>query len=169
MAEQVEADAAVLQHGLLHCRLPPQQGTQVRQQFLEAERLGQIVVGAEVEALDAVLDRVARAEDHHRFVEAGLAPFAQQVEPVAVGQAQVEHDGVVTGFAQGIARLAAGRCPGCGIAALGQPLLQELTQAAFILHDQYFHGLRRCVAWFQSSAEFPGPCLTEKSFRKPSG
>src|SRR6185437_12531014 len=84
VTQQIHAYAAMGDHGLLYRRLAPQQGTYVGEQFIEAEGLGQVIVGAEVETLDAILHRVARAEDEHGLVEAGAAPFREQVQAVAV-------------------------------------------------------------------------------------
>ena len=49
---------------------PPCQGAHARFQLVEVERLGQVVVGAGVEAEDAVAHRAARGEDQHRRVAA---------------------------------------------------------------------------------------------------
>ena len=91
---------------------------------------GEVVVGAEIEALDAVLHRVARAQDEHRLLEAALAPLAQQVEAIAVGQTEVEDDEVVSGLAERVARLAAGARAGDRVGALREPLLEELRRGA---------------------------------------
>ena len=68
-------------------------GADARQQFFQVERLGDVVVGAEVEALQLVgLLRARRQHDDGR-----LAPFPQephQFEAVAAGEHDVEHDEV---------------------------------------------------------------------------
>ncbi len=45
---------------------PAQDGLDAQQQLLRLEGLGQIVVGAELEALDAVVGQAAGGEDQHR-------------------------------------------------------------------------------------------------------
>ncbi len=45
----------------------------------------------------------ARRQNHHRHFEAGLAPAAEDFEPVDLGQPEIEDDGVV-GF--GLAKIA---------------------------------------------------------------
>ena len=60
-----------------------------------ANGLAEIVVGAGVEAGDAVLDRAARGEDQHRRADAGLAQAAQQLAAVRVRQTEVEDDQIV--------------------------------------------------------------------------
>src|SRR5262245_32329533 len=42
------------------CGASPQQGSQPSKQFVEIERLGQVIVGADVKPHDAVLHRIAR-------------------------------------------------------------------------------------------------------------
>jgi hypothetical protein len=61
-----------------------------RRQFVHAERLHHVVVGADVQAEHALLELAARGERDHRRLVAAPAQAAQQVEPIAVGQAQVE-------------------------------------------------------------------------------
>src|SRR5690348_18460431 len=62
VAQEVELDAAVLEHGLLDLGLAAKLRAHAREQLLEAEGLGKIIVGPEVEALDPVLHGIARAE-----------------------------------------------------------------------------------------------------------
>jgi len=69
---------------VLDARLPAQQRAQPGQQFRQTEGLGQIIIRAKVQALDAILDRVARTQDDDRLIEAAAAPLAQQFESVAV-------------------------------------------------------------------------------------
>ena len=70
----------------------PQHCAQARDHLRAAERLDDIVVGAELEADDPVGLGPARGEHDHRHV-GGAAQLAQHVAPVAVGQHEVEqHD-----------------------------------------------------------------------------
>ena len=62
------------------------QRAQPRQHLLDPERLGHVVVGAAVDALDLLVPAAARGQDQHRHGEPGLAPAAQQrqaVDPAA--------------------------------------------------------------------------------------
>jgi hypothetical protein len=72
------------------CRRPQAAGPA----FLQAERLGHVVVTARGYAGDAVLDRVARGQEQHTYVRVVRAESAQHVEAVDVGQHHVEHDDV---------------------------------------------------------------------------
>ncbi len=69
----------------------PQHGLHASGQLARAERLGHVVVGAELEAGDAVGLVVARGQHDHRQARAG-ADAAADLEAVDAGQADVEHD-----------------------------------------------------------------------------
>ena len=73
---------------------------QPRDELGERERLDEVVVGAAVEAGDAVLDRVARGEHEHGRPDAVVAQAAADLEAVDAGQHHVEHDRVVVGGAR---------------------------------------------------------------------
>ena len=63
----------------------------IRQKLLALERLHEVIVGAGVEALDAVVQVGARGEDQHRDIVVGAAP--QHLDAVQFREAQVEdHD-----------------------------------------------------------------------------
>ena len=84
-----------------------QQRADARQHLLEMEGLGDIVVGAGIEALDLVAPAVARGEDEDRHGAAGPPPGFQHRDAVHLRQADVEDDRVVgLGFAEKVALLA---------------------------------------------------------------
>ena len=68
---------------------------QARQHLLHMERLGDVVVGAGVDALDLVAPPVAGGQDQDRHRAPGLAPRFEDRDAVALGQADVEHDSVI--------------------------------------------------------------------------
>jgi hypothetical protein len=86
------------------------------------ERLGDIIVGAGVDALDLVAPPVAGGQDQDRHRASGLAPGLEDRDAVAFGQADVEHDRVV----------------GLGVAA--KPALLAVESAV----DRIARGLERC-------------------------
>ena len=65
-----------------------------REQLLERERLDDVVVGARVEAGDAVADGVARGQHQHRHPAAPRPQAAADDEPVDARHEHVEDDGV---------------------------------------------------------------------------
>ena len=66
----------------------------VREQHARLDRLGDELVGAQLEAQHAVEVLVARGEDHDRRGRAARAQLAADVEAVAPRQHHVEHDQV---------------------------------------------------------------------------
>ena len=74
---------------------PAQESADARQQFLEGERLDEVVVGAAVQAGDLVGRRIPRRQHQHRQREALLAELPAESEPVDAGQHDVEDQQVV--------------------------------------------------------------------------
>lgn len=70
-------------------------GAQARQQFVQFERLDDVVVGAAVQAADAVAELVARGHQQHRGGVVALAQRAQQRQAGLAGQADVQQDQLV--------------------------------------------------------------------------
>ncbi len=92
-------------------------GAQPGQQFGHVEGLDQVVVCAEVEALDAVGQGVARCHNDDRQGR-GAAQMLEHVQPRAIGQVEVErHRGIGAGR-QGLDRRVTRLRPVGGIAAL---------------------------------------------------
>ena len=73
----------------------PQQRAQPRPQFLERERLGQVVVGAGVQPGDPVGHQVSRGQHQDRGVVAACPDHAAHLEPARLGHEDVEHDGIM--------------------------------------------------------------------------
>ncbi len=118
---------------------PPQLRLQPRHQFLQRERLHQVVVGAAAQAMNPVVQAAARGQDQNRDRIVGAPDLAQQLEPVAVGQAEVENQRGVKGAPQNAARLF-DRRQDVGLVARGpQALHQEFGKFLIILDDQQSH------------------------------
>ena len=77
-----------------------------RQQFARAERLGQVVVGAHLQADDAIGFLAARGQHDDRDVGVGAQRAAQR-EAVVAGQHEVEHDQVECALVQRLPHRAA--------------------------------------------------------------
>ena len=103
-------------------RRAPQQRPDPRQHLLHVERLGDIVVGARIHAGHLVAPALARREDEHRHLAVVAPPLLEHAQAVLLGQAEIEHDGVigfgiaeempllaVEGGIDGIARIAQSR------------------------------------------------------------
>src|SRR5713101_3179058 len=74
-----------------------QMGAQASQQDIDAERLGDVVVGARFEAEDGVGVGVGGGQHDDRRAHALAAHQLAQLAAVHVGQADIEQDGVVMG------------------------------------------------------------------------
>ena len=83
-------------HGARRRRLAraAQDGADAGHHLLEAERLGDVVVAADGQALDLVVDRVPRREEDDGQLPAGVAQPPGDREAVHVGEHDVEDDEV---------------------------------------------------------------------------
>ena len=91
------SSSKVERFGVGGARAAPEQCAQPRLQLAHVERLDEVVVGAGVQAVDPVADRVARGEHEDRHAVAGRAQPPRHLEAVDVRQADVEHHGVRRG------------------------------------------------------------------------
>ncbi|MNT23429.1 hypothetical protein D3C72_1588480 [compost metagenome] len=93
--QRIDGDALVFEDRFRPSRGAPQQGADTRQQFVEIIRFQDVIVGARVEAGDALLDGVARRGHEDRRVELAQAHRAQHVEAILARQAQVQQHQVI--------------------------------------------------------------------------
>ena len=97
----VERDVAGDHHGRRVAGGAAHDRAQARQQFLHAEGLRQVIVGAGVDAVDALGPTATRGQDQHRHGAAVGAPALEHGEAIHARQAEIEDDGaVVLGVAQ---------------------------------------------------------------------
>lgn len=73
----------------------PEQGVQARHQLGKCEGLAQIVVGAGIEARDAIFNRSTGSENQHGQIHASLAQAPEQLTTVRIRETQVEDHHVV--------------------------------------------------------------------------
>jgi hypothetical protein len=139
---RVQGDGAALPQCAGMRAQASQQGAQTRQQLFHVEGFGQIVVGSGIHARDFFMPGGSGGKDQHRHGAALSAPGAQHAQPVAHGQAQVQHRGVeALHLAQVLRRLAiGGRLH--GVAGLQQGLMQLLAQRGFVFNQQNSHALQ---------------------------
>ena len=79
---EVELQRGGADHRMRGAVAAPHDGAHARQQFAQLEGLQQVVVGAEVERLDAVVEPVARGEHQHGRGVAALAGAPQHLGAV---------------------------------------------------------------------------------------
>ena len=116
-------------------RAAAQQGPDPGQQLLALEGLDQVVVGAAVEAVDAILGLGPRGQHQDRHVALG-AQAAADLDPVEAGQAEVEDDQVgdeAGGHVEGVDAVG-GRLH--LVALLAQRAAQDVGDLGVVLDDQ---------------------------------
>ena len=135
----VELEIAHPEHRIADLLRPAAQRLDPREQLLERERLGDVVVGAGAERLHLEVHRVLRGEHQHRGRVAAVAQRAEHLEAVHPGQPQVEHDEVVPP-ARGETQPLHPVVHQVGlIALLLEPALDVLADGAIVLDDEDLH------------------------------
>ena len=161
MRGRIDHQVAAGQRGRARVLAAPHQRPQPREQLGELERLGHVVVGAEVEAIDAVGDTVAGGQHQDRRPAAAPAQPCAGVEPVHVGQPQVEHDRVVAGVQRPPDGIRAG-AGGIGrIPLLPQPAGDDLAQPGRVFDKQHPHA--PSVGPARPPGRIRGPVFTVRS------
>ena len=136
----VQLELAHAEHLVGLQRRAPQERAGAGEQLREGEGLGEVVVGAGVQAGHLVVDLVAGGEQQDRGGRPRGAHAAQHLEAVHAGQHDVQDDGVELGV-QGALQPS----PAVGLhrhheAGFAQALTDEAGDAAFVFHDEHAHG-----------------------------
>ncbi|MNP09640.1 hypothetical protein D3C76_1017540 [compost metagenome] len=128
-ARQVQRQVAEFQHLRRRlCRVAAaQHGAQACRELAWITGLGQVVVGAEFQAEDAVQRFAACGEHQHRQVGMFAAQLLEQLQAAAVGQHHVEDDGIRRAAGQRGARLGAVVAGAHAEAFLDQPGTQQFA------------------------------------------
>ena len=114
----------------------PQQRLDPAHQLAQPERLGQVVVGAELEADDLVDLVVARGEDEDRHLGPGRADAAEDLEAVDPGQPDVEDDEVGRLVGRDVEALLAGAGDGDLVAFLLEGVLDATRDGVLVFDDE---------------------------------
>lgn len=138
VAEQIELEIGELQRGGVRLGIAPMQRLEARGQLDERKGLGEIVVGAVLQAADAVVDIAECAQHQHRRGLAALAQRLQHLDAVHFRQHAVEDDGVERLLRRVEARASVGG-DFHGVAVARQALNQEVAHFRIVLDDQDFH------------------------------
>src|SRR5580765_8470034 len=117
----------------------PDDGLQARRQLARGERVDEVVVGAEVQASDPVLEVSAGRQRDHGAGAPALPQALQHDQAVERGERQVEHDGVIAfGGEQRVGlRAVVGRVD-C-VAVLLQRLGEPRGQLEAVFHQEQTH------------------------------
>jgi hypothetical protein len=143
----VEAEIPDRQHRWPVRAPPPDERAQSRTELAEAERLRQVVVGADVEPVDAIGDRVAGGEQQDRRPSIGCAEPAADLEAVDARQHHVEHDRVVVVLGPEPEAVGSVARYVDGVAVLAQATLEQGGHPRFVLDDEHAHQ-PRCYVRF---------------------
>ncbi len=106
------------------------------QELAQPERLGQVVVGAELEADDLVDLVVAGGQHEDRHLGAGRADAPKRLEPIDAGQAHVEHDEVGRLAGRDLQALLAGLGDADVVALLLEGVLDPASDGVLVFDDQ---------------------------------
>jgi hypothetical protein len=110
------------------------------EQLAERERLGEVVVGAAVQPVHAVVDRVTRREDQDRRFDVLGADRAAHLKAVDVGKGDLGDDRRVVGCGRPLDRLpAAGDVVGEDRTG-GHALDEDRPEALVVVGDEDSHG-----------------------------
>ncbi len=144
-------------------------GVDARDQLVLVERLGHVVVGAEAEAADLVLDAGEPGEDQDRRLDLGDAQRAQHLVAGHVRQVQIEQDDVVVVQLAEVDTFLA-EVGGVDVEALGfQHQLDRLSGGAVVLNQQHAHASplpRRVGLRSAGRRRRPSKTLWDKPSRK---
>ena len=105
----------------------------------ERERLRDVVVGPHVESPNPVADPVPSGEHQHRAPPSRLAQPPADLEPVEIGQHDVEDDHVIGVLGREPHRLASVTRDVDRVALLLEPALEEARHLRLVLHDEHAH------------------------------
>ena len=143
MRGNIDHDVADAQQRRVRALAParPQRGAHARQQFRDAERLGDVIIGAEIERRDLLGLLLARRQHDDRRV-ARLPRANDHRLAVHIRQPEVEHDGVRLEFVDLAKGLAPGRRLRYRIAARHQRRLQKALDLRLVIDNQYSLSVR---------------------------
>jgi hypothetical protein len=136
-AGQVEAEGAGAQQGRpVHGAGAAQDGLHAGDELQHGKGLHQVVVGPQAQALQAVDLLAAGGEQQHGHVVLAFAQEAEHLEPVQLGQHQVQHDEVRPPGRVG--RQGGHTVPGRldGVAFVAQVVEKQLAEGRLVLHHE---------------------------------
>ncbi len=156
-ADRIEHQVGDLEHFRPHlATFAADQRAQAGFQLLDRERLGQVVIGAETEAGELVVQRVACREHQHR---GGLARIVAQAtahfDAIQARQHQVEHHDVIAVFRRKAVAIQAVLCIVDFKAATFQVFPDHLGDVAVVFdHQHQAGGLLRLTHVIPSNFSF---------------
>ncbi len=137
-------DVANLDPAVLRTAEPSFNHAQSRDEFRNFERLWQVVIGTAVEPGDACIDTRSGGQNQNRNRRPGAANLLQDIEPVHVGQAKIEHYHVRRLDTYGMQRRPAFSDMIRDKALATEGLAQSGGQRLVVLDEKYLHTACSC-------------------------
>src|SRR5215831_15933397 len=94
-SDRVEADIARIQDHAQRRTRPPQERLGARHEFRNRERFDEIIVGTGIEAAYTIVNRISSGQHEDRDPVAACSELCQEVETIAIGQAEIKDGGIV--------------------------------------------------------------------------
>ena len=136
----IEPDRPAIELALGVTGRPAKERPHPGQDFFQMKGLGDVIVGARVEALNLVAPAVARGQHQHRHGAAGPPPGLENRNAVHFRQSDIEDDGVIgLGFAEIMTFLAVESAVD-HIAGVGQGRCELPVQVGIVLDDEETQG-----------------------------
>ncbi len=82
----------MLENGFLHTGLASNKRADTSQKLRHVKGFRKIVVRAEIQSFDAVLNGVPRTKDEDHFLKAVATPLTQEFQATPIWQADIEND-----------------------------------------------------------------------------
>ena len=121
-------------------RGPAQEGTKTGEQFAKFEGFGEVVVGAGIEAGDAVFDGIARGEHENRHALIQRTNGAADLKAIFPGNHHVENNEVIVVDFDLIQGVGAGGGHVDGVGLLLQTASDETHDAGIVFDEEQSHG-----------------------------
>ena len=141
---EIDGQGAALELRLVAGLGPPQHGTDAGQQLARVERLGDVVVRAQLES-DDLVGVVPAGGDHDQGRVRVLADLARQREPVHARQHQIDEQDVEPLPRERLQRLPAVLGQNGLHPVLAEEFGEQRRQLAVVLDEQRFHHLEELI------------------------
>lgn len=138
----IKAQSAASQANIALNKLPPCQAADAGFQFGQMERLGQIIIGAGVQAFHLVRNFTAGRQNQNRRFQIGLSQCAQNCHSIHSGQVQIQQNKVIPLCRQHFQRGFPITAVICFIPCTVQLSGNAFPQGRLILNQQQTHNKR---------------------------
>src|SRR5690606_5215907 len=135
------ADAKLADNNFIVLRFitATQAGTNTRTQFIQLERLDQIIVGARIKTFDTIRQGIARANNNDRDRTVAGTQLFQHLDAVEAGQSEIKQHQVEMLALQRTQYLVTAINPVDGITVSTQGTLQAIAKQRIIFNQQQSH------------------------------